>query len=65
MNIQIQSDIELVKSILPSSYMVVESSTEGSIWCKSNIGIRKLPYLNKSGRLINDDEDEEAWERFF
>lgn len=57
--------IEFVKSLLPSHYEVKESSKLGSIHCKSEIGLRKLPYISKSGRLISDDEDDEAFERFF
>lgn len=60
-----KKEIEFVKSLLPSHYEVKESSKKGSIHCVSEIGVRKLPYLSKSGRLISDDEDDEAWDRFF
>ena len=65
MNTQLENDIAFVKSILPESYMVLENPNRGSIWCISNTGIRKLPYLSKDGRLIDDAEDEETWNRFF
>lgn len=60
-----ETDINFVKSILPSHYKVFESHRSGSIHCVSEIGIRKLPYLGKKGNKIDDDEDEEAWDRFF
>ncbi len=57
--------LEFVKSLLPAHYKVSESATAGSIRCVSETGLRKLPYLNKSGRLITDDEDDESFDRFF
>ncbi len=62
---KMKTEIEFVKSLLPAHYIVKESSKKGSIHCVSEIGIRKLPYLNTNGRLISDDEDEAAWDRFF
>lgn len=58
-------DLEFVKSLLPSHYAVGESKKAGSIHCVSEVGLRKLPYLNKNGRLINDDEDGASFDRFF
>ena len=60
-----KKEIEFIKSLLPVHYGVVESNKKGSIHCVSAIGLRKLPYLSKSGRLITDDEDDESFDRFF
>lgn len=60
-----KTEIEFVKSLLPTHYEVKESSKKGSIHCMSEIGLRKLPYLRRSGRLITDDEDDESFDRFF
>jgi len=76
----IQEDIQFVKSILPNHYSVIESKTNGSIHCKSPIGIRKSPYINRvrekdndNGGLsykykditVTDAEDEEHWQFIF
>lgn len=60
-----EQELEFVKSLLPSHYKVEESKKLGSIHCVSPIGLRKLPYLSKNGRLIGDDEDDDAFDRFF
>lgn len=61
-NFQILRDIQFIQVILPSHYIVQESTKRGSIHCKSSIGIRLPPYQNKStGNLVNDAEDEEMW----
>lgn len=58
-------DIEFVKSILPEHYEVKESKKQGSIHCKSAIGLRKTPYnaTDSFGKMItvDDAEDEEQW----
>lgn len=61
-NFQVVRDIEFMKRLLPSYYVVQESSTRGSIHCKSDHGIRLSPYLNTStGAMVTDAEDEEMW----
>jgi len=62
---QVVEDIEFVRSILPESYKVSESAKLGSIHCVSPIGIRKHPYVTRSGRLIEDAEDKHEWGVFF
>lgn len=59
-----KTEIEFVKSLLPSHYEVTESNKKGSIHCISEIGLRKLPYLGSKGNLINDDEDDDSFNRF-
>lgn len=59
-----KTEIEFVKTLLPSHYDVKESNKKGSIHAVSPIGLRKLPYLSKFGRLIEDDEDDLSFERF-
>lgn len=68
-------DIDFVKSILPKHYEVSESNNKGSIHCRSSIGIRKPPYINRVREqpkegvlvfsyrniLVTDHEDEERW----
>lgn len=70
--IGIQADLNFVRSILPKHYTVQESKKSGSIHCKSEIGIRKLPYTvypysQEPDRsvLVKDAEDEEHWEYIF
>jgi len=59
---QIARDVKFVIDLLPSHYTVQESNKTGSIHCKSDIGIRKPPYVNQStGRTINDAEDDKKW----
>ena len=61
-NYQILRDIKFMQGILPSHYVVQESARRGSIHCKSRIGIRLPPYLNKNaGIMVDDAEDEEMW----
>lgn len=64
-NQQIVKDIEFVKSILPPSYRVGESKKLGSVHCVSKTGIVKSPYVNSTGRMITDAEDEKGWEKIF
>jgi hypothetical protein len=62
-NFQILRDIEFVSKLLPSSYIVQESNSRGSIHCKSSIGIKMPRYRNQStGEWVNDAEDTEMWE---
>lgn len=51
-NFQILRDIEFMKKILPSHYVVQESNKRGSVHCKSKVGIRLYP---------SDQEYEEMW----
>jgi hypothetical protein len=51
-NFQILRDIDFLKKILPSHYVVQESNKRGSVHCKSKVGIRLYP---------SDQEDEEMW----
>jgi hypothetical protein len=48
--ISLDQDIAFVRSILPEHYNIRESSSFGSIYCKSRIGIRN-----------GEDEDQEHW----
>lgn len=57
-------DIQFVKSLLPMHYEVTESKNPGSIHCVSAIGLRKLPYLSSKGHVIDDDEDDDSFNRF-
>lgn len=57
--------IMFVKSILPDHYTVTEAKKLGSVHCKSEMGIRKPPYTNNAGTLVDDAEDEKAWDVFF
>lgn len=62
----IQEDIQFVRSILPSHYVVQESKRKGSVHCKSAIGLRLSPYLNAaSGNMVTDAEDQEHWRYVF
>lgn len=62
-NYQIIRDIKFMQGILPSHYVVQESSKRGSVHCKSSIGIKLPPYKNAStGNWVNDAEDEEMWD---
>ena len=58
-------DIQFVKSILPEHYEVKESKKQGSIHCKSRIGLRKTSYNSfdsfKNIIVVDDAEDEEQW----
>jgi|GEM_PF-4903108 len=60
----LQEKINFVKGLLPNHYTIKESKQQGNIHCKSEIGLRKEPYPNSKGRMIDDDEDEEAWSLF-
>lgn len=62
---QVVKDIDFVKSILPNSYKVGESKKLGSVHCVSEIGIVKSPFVNSTGRMITDDEDEVEWSKIF
>lgn len=63
---QVAKDIAFVQKLLPSSYMVNESTKRGSIHCKSKTGLRLSPYFNQStGKKVDDAEDEEMWEYVF
>lgn len=62
-NFQILRDIDFMQKILPSHYIVQESNKRGSVHCKSSIGIKLPPYINKStGNWVIDQEDEEMWD---
>ena len=60
---EIPEDVAFVKSILPDHYTVEESKKKGSVHCKSDIGIREPAYVSRSGKIIDDAEDESEWER--
>lgn len=59
-----KEEISFIKHLLPSHYEVYEGTKPGTIHCVSETGLRKLPYLNKSGKFITDDEDDESFDRF-
>jgi hypothetical protein len=46
-----KNDIEFIQSILPSHYVVKESNRQGSVHCKSPVGIRHK----------GDADDDEHW----
>jgi hypothetical protein len=54
--------MEMVKTLLPDHYKVEEGGIDGSIHCTSPIGIKKPPYINGAGILVdNTEEDEAEW----
>lgn len=62
---QINYDCAFIRGLLPKTYTVQESKKIGSVHCKSSTGIRKYPYINSAGNLIDDAEDDEKWSEIF